>query len=92
MRNKDSNKLHSRLQEILETVDYEVYQQWRTSSCTKALLLMLERDNVDLRDQWTFGNYDHDSQLRASGQSFYIMNLIEDIHTMKSREEENAKS
>lgn len=88
MRKVSSDKIHDQIQQKLEAVSYEEWQQWRTSRCTQALLLMLERDNMDLQMGWSLGNYADTDNHRAAGQSFYILSLQEDINQMKAKEEE----
>lgn len=72
------------MQDLVARVSVEEHQQWLSAPCTKALLLLLGRDQVDLVMGWQLGNYDEKDGHKAQGQSFYILGLVEDIRTMKS--------
>lgn len=79
-----SDKIHSKMQDLLAGVRTEEFQQWVTSPCTRALFMKLDMDLTDITLGWQLGNYDDADNHKAQGQAFYILQLVEDIRTMKS--------
>ena len=78
------NKLESNQQEQLSRVTPDDFSNWLGASATKALLLQLEIDLEDLKENWVYSKYNKDEEKQARGQANYIVGLMNTIKTLKS--------
>ena len=77
-----SDKLQSKIREILESLTPEDHQLWMSHPCTQITLLSLELDKTNLEESWALGQFDDRENLKAQGQAFYIMGMDQDMRHM----------
>jgi len=68
---------------LLESISKEDFANWQSFAPTRALFIQFEIDQEELRENWSLGVYTENEQLRAQGQSFYILDLENKIREMK---------
>lgn len=84
------HKLESKIKEHLEKVNKDTYIQWLVHPCTKALLLQLELDQEEIKENWAHNRYtENDNEAQAKGQVAYILGLDVTIRSMKEDENES---
>ena len=71
--------LESQLVEARAKISPIAFEQWLSSSSTKALKLQLELDLEELKDNWISGKYSDNDEVKARGQAEYIDGMLEVI-------------
>ena len=74
--------LEQKQNHLLETVSPSDFINWLSMAPTKALFLQLQLDQEELRELWSSGRFTEDEQLKAQGQSFYLLDLEAKIRGM----------
>lgn len=83
-------RLESKIAELLEKVNKDTYIQWLSHPCTKAVLIQLELDQEEIKDNWANNRYtEGDNEAQAKGQVAYILGLDVTIRSMKEDENES---
>lgn len=72
---KKLNKLESQQSEILGKVSKEDYIAWKSSAFTKALILQLQIDAQEVKDNWMSGRYGPEQVELARGAGIYADTL-----------------
>ena len=67
--------LEAKLEELRASISPDVWIQWRASGPTKSLLLQIEIDSEDLKDNWAKGRFNDNEQVKAQGQAEYVDGL-----------------
>jgi hypothetical protein len=82
-------KLESRQREILEQIPREDFILWKSSPVTKFLLLQLEIDLEQIKDNWINDYYAHSNTLEASerGKANYNLAVTDVIAALGSKDD-----
>ena len=75
MRRSKLEILEAQLEELRASISPDVWIQWRSSGPTKALMLQLDIDLEDLKDNWAKGRFNDREGVEAQGQAAYIDGL-----------------
>jgi len=83
---KKIDKLESQLAETRSKISRIAFEQWLSSSSTKALKQQLELDLEELKDNWSSSRYENDDEAKARGQAEYIEGLLDVIPLIRGED------
>lgn len=63
------------LEELRSSISPDSWAQWLNCGPTKALLMQLDIDSEDLKDNWAKGRFSEVEQVKAQAQAEYIDGL-----------------
>lgn len=75
-------QMEANLEELRASISPDVWIQWRASGPTKSLLLQIEIDSEDLKDNWAKGRFNEAEQIKAQGQAEYVDGLPDLINDL----------
>lgn len=79
--------LESRLAEARAKISPIAFEQWLSSSSTKALKLQLELDLEELKDNWISSRYSDNDGVKAQGQAEYIEGILAVIPLIRGNDD-----
>jgi len=78
-------KLEAKLEDLRSSISPDAWVQWLGSGPTKSLMLQLEIDAEDLRDNWAKGRFSDKEGFKAQGQAEYIDGLPDVVKALGGR-------
>ena len=87
---EETERLQSKIQEVLVGITPEDHSSWLGHPCTKVLLKTLELDLKNLQTTWTLGGFSEEKLHSAQGQAFYILGMEDDCRHMLRGVERDA--